>query len=80
MAIRTITVNGTTYRVDYDGLDGKPAIPTKTSDLENDSGFITSVPTATDSAAGILRPDGTTIVIENGVISLGIADANGVSY
>lgn len=29
---------------DYDDLLDKPTIPTKTSDLENDSGFITSVP------------------------------------
>ena len=28
----------------YDDLTGKPTIPTKTSDLSNDSGFITSVP------------------------------------
>lgn len=80
MAIETITVNGTTYRVDYDGLDDKPSIPTKMSDLQNDSGFITSVPTATSSTAGILRPDNSTIVIEDGVISLGLTDANGVSY
>jgi len=64
MAIRTITVNGTTYRVDYDGLENRPVVQTATSD-----------------DLGVVRPDGTTIVVdENGVISLGLADANGVSY
>ena len=80
MAIETITVNGTTYRVGYGGLEDKPAIPTKTSDLQNDSGFLTSVPTATSGTAGILRPDGDTIVINDGVISLGLTNANEVSY
>lgn len=37
---------------DYDDLTNKPTIPTKTSDLTNDSGFITSaqVPTIDDNA------------------------------
>ena len=29
---------------DYDDLTNKPTIPSKTSDLTNDSGFITSIP------------------------------------
>lgn len=36
-------------------------LPTKTSQLQNDSGFITDVPVATASVAGKVKPDGTTI-------------------
>ena len=44
-------------------------IPTDTSDLTNGAGFITSVPTATTNSLGLVQPDGTTITINNGVIS-----------
>lgn len=43
---------------------------TKTSQLTNDSGFITDVPVATTSTLGGVKPDGTTITVtENGIIS-----------
>ena len=38
-----------------------PTIPSKVSDLTNDSGFITDVPVATTATAGKVKPDGTTI-------------------
>lgn len=43
---------------------------TKTSQLTNDSGFITDMPVATTSTLGVVKPDGTTITAtEDGVIS-----------
>lgn len=45
------------------------SIPTDTSDLTNGAGFISSVPTATTNSLGLVQPDGTTITINNGVIS-----------
>lgn len=42
-------------------ISGLPTVPTKTSQLQNDSGFITDVPVATASVAGKVKPDGTTI-------------------
>ena len=64
MAIQTITVNGETYRLDYEGLENRPLVQA-----------------ATSSELGVVRPDGTTIVVdEGGVLSLGLADANEVSY
>ncbi len=51
------------------------AIPVKTSDLTNDSGFITSssLPSAaTTLSMGLVKPDGETITVdENGVITAG---------
>lgn len=47
-------------------------IPTKTSELTNDSGFITEqyvLPTASTTVLGGVKIDGTTININNGVIS-----------
>lgn len=44
-------------------------IPTDTSDLTNGAGFISSVPIATTGSLGLVQPDGTTITINNGVIS-----------
>lgn len=45
------------------------SIPTKVSDLTNDTGFITAIP-ATDSALGVIKVDGSTIVVQNdGTIS-----------
>lgn len=39
-------------------------IPTQTSQLTNDSGYLTSVPAATDVTIGGVKPDGTTITID----------------
>jgi len=44
-------------------------IPTKVSDLQNDSNFLTTVPTATTTVLGVVKPDGETIVIDDGIIS-----------
>lgn len=39
-------------------------IPTQTSQLTNDSGYLTDVPIATESSIGGVRVDGTTIIID----------------
>ncbi len=47
----------------------KTEIPANTSDLNNDSGYLTGVPVATESILGGVKPDGTTITIdEDGTI------------
>lgn len=44
-------------------------IPTKTSELTNDNGYLTSVPVAKADTIGGVKPDGTTITIdEDGTI------------
>lgn len=44
-------------------------IPTQTSQLTNDSGYLTEVPVATESILGGVKPDGTTITLdEDGTI------------
>lgn len=40
-------------------------IPTKTSELINDSGYLTNVPMATELSAGMVRVDGSTITIDS---------------
>lgn len=42
----------------------KTDIPASTSDLTNDSGYLTSVPVATGTTIGSVRPDGTTITMD----------------
>lgn len=62
--IKGIKVDGVTHLIDYESLDNLPTLPT-----------------ASVSTLGCVRVDGTTIVVDgNGVISLGLADANGVRY
>jgi len=39
----------------YSDLTNKPVIPTKTSELSNDSGFITSIPNGTTGVKGIVQ-------------------------
>ena len=62
-----------TTRIDLSAYAKKTDLPTKTSDLTNDSGFITSANLpgiASTSTAGLVKVDGTTITINNnGVIS-----------
>jgi hypothetical protein len=42
---------------------------------------LVNIPPATTLSAGLVKPDGTTIVVDaNGTISLGIPAANGVSF
>ena len=55
---------------DMEGYAKKDEVPTKTSELVNDKGFITEMPIAAGSRAGAVKPDGTTIVISaDGTIS-----------
>lgn len=39
-------------------------IPTQTSQLANDSGYLTEIPVAAVGSAGAVKPDGTTITID----------------
>lgn len=51
------------------------AIPTKVSQLQNDSNFLTSIPTASTTTLGGVKVDGTTITATaEGVISAPVAD------
>ncbi len=44
-------------------------VPTRTSQLTNDSGYLTEMPVATESSIGGVKVDGTTITIDaDGVI------------
>lgn len=55
----------------YSALKDKPIIPTKTSQLTNDSDFLTSIPKATTTTLGGIKVDGeTTIVNGEGVLSV----------
>lgn len=69
----TIQQNGTTVGTftanDTSNVTANISVPTDTNDLTNGAGFITSVPTATTSSLGLVQPDGSTITINNGVIS-----------
>lgn len=57
-----------------------PTIPSKTSQLTNDSGFITDVAVATTSAAGKVKPDGTTITVAaDGTISAAGGSGGGIT-
>ncbi len=48
----------------------KEDIPGKLSELANDKGFLTEMPAATQTKAGAVRPDGTTIILNaDGTIS-----------
>lgn len=52
-------------------------IPTKLSDLDDDSNFITTLPTASTSELGLVKPDDDTINIDsNGVISADFSTIN----
>jgi hypothetical protein len=56
----------------YSDLSGKPTIPTvpaNVSAFTNDVGYLTSVPQATSSVFGVVKPDGTTITVASGVMT-----------
>ena len=56
----------------YEALQGKAdsdSVPTKTSDLVNDSGYVTDTGLATSETYGICRPDNATTFVSDGVIS-----------
>ncbi len=40
-------------------------VPTKTSDLTNDSGFISEIPVATLIEVGGIKPDGSTVTVDS---------------
>ena len=54
---------------DYNSLTNKPTIPTKTSQLNNDSGFITDIPIASATQLGGVKVGAGLSVTENGVLS-----------
>ena len=54
---------------DYDDLTDKPAIPTKTSDLTNDSGFLNSIPIASSSVLGGIKVGSGLSISSGGVLS-----------
>lgn len=61
----------------YNDLANKPTIPTKTSDLTNDSNFVSNTSYATASTGGVVKV-GSGLSITNGVLSTtggGVADA-----
>ena len=63
---------------DYNGLTNKPTIPTKTSQLTNDSGFISDIPIASATQLGGVKIGAGLSVTESGVLSAtggGTADA-----
>lgn len=54
---------------DYDDLTDKPTIPTKTSDLTNDSGFLSSIPIASSSVLGGIKVGSGLAISSGGVLS-----------
>ena len=61
----------------YNDLTNKPTIPTKTSDLTNDSNFVSNTSYATANTGGVVKV-GSGLSITNGVLSTtggGVADA-----
>ncbi len=55
---------------DMDAYAKKGEIPERLSELENDKGFLTEMPAATQTRAGAVRPDGMTIILNaDGTIS-----------
>lgn len=77
--IRGVILDDGTHSIDYSALANTPTIPTKVSDLANDSGFVASDEYATASTAGVVKI-GSGLSITDGVLSLALTDANGVSY
>lgn len=64
-----------TEKVDLEDYARKEEIPVKTSELENDSGFLSEIPVATETSIGAVRPDGTSITIdENGILHAASAE------
>lgn len=63
---------------DYNSLSNKPDIPSKTSDLTNDSGFISELPIASSTVLGAIKVGGGLAITNAGVLSAtggGTADA-----
>lgn len=64
--ISGVSFNGSAdITIPYSGLSGTPTIPTQTSQLTNNSGFLTSVPAATSTTYGGVKVSlsGTTLTI-----------------
>ena len=53
----------------YEDLTNKPSIPSKTSDLTNDSGFISSIPTASVSRLGGVKVGNNLSISADGTLS-----------
>ena len=54
---------------DYDDLINQPAVPTKTSDLTNDSGFVSDADYASANDAGVIKVGSGLSIDANGVLS-----------
>ena len=73
--------SGTTHLIDYGSLANRPAIPTKTSDLTNDSGYLTSLPSASDSVAGVVKVDNDSIKLNaQGQLYIDLNSTEGVTF
>lgn len=65
----------------WSALEGKPTIPTKTSQLTNDSNFLSTIPKATTTTLGGIKLDGETLAMDiNGVVSVVGGTSEGASY
>lgn len=65
----------------WSALEGKPTIPTKTSQLTNDSNFLSAIPKATTTILGGIKLDGETLTMDtNGVVSVVGGASGGASY
>lgn len=64
----------------YSDLNGKPTIPTKTSDLNNDSGFVTNTDYATSSTGGVVKiTNDYSLGMYNGYVTGVVRDYNSYS-
>ena len=73
----TADLSSVAFSGDYNDLTNKPTIPTKTSNLTNDSNFVSNTSYATASTGGVVKV-GSGLSITNGVLSTtggGVADA-----
>lgn len=69
--IESISVNGTTQTITNKNVD--ITVPTKTSDLTNDSNFVDNTKIATQTELGLVKVDSSTIVIQDGTISANVS-------
>ena len=68
-ARNNIGAGTSSFNGDYNSLTNKPTIPTKTSQLDNDSGFISDIPIASATQLGGVKVGAGLSVTENGVLS-----------
>ena len=68
-ARNNIGAGTSSFNGDYNSLTNKPTIPTKTSQLDNDSGFISDIPIASATQLGGVKVGAGLSVTANGVLS-----------